>query len=67
MAKKAAPKAAAKPAPKEKKAAPVGAKPLTKAEIFSKLSEASKVSKKDIDAVFDRSKVQRCGPRVVDD
>lgn len=54
MAKKAAPKAAAKPAPKEKKAAaPVGAKPLTKAELFSKLSEASKVSKKDIDAVFD--------------
>ena len=53
MAKKAAPKVAAKPAPKEKKAAPVGAKPLTKAEIFSKLSEASKVTKKDIDAVFD--------------
>jgi nucleoid DNA-binding protein len=54
MAKKAAPKAAAKPAAKEKKpAAPVAAKPLTKSELVSKLAEATSITKKDIEKVFE--------------
>lgn len=51
MAKKAAPKAA------EAKAAPAGAdkkaKSRTKAEIFTKLSESSGLTKKQVSSVFD--------------
>ncbi len=51
MAKKAAPKAA------EAKAAPAGAdkkaKSRTKAEIFTKLSESSGLSKKQVSSLFD--------------
>jgi nucleoid DNA-binding protein len=54
MAKKAAPKAAAKPAAKEKKAAaPAGSKPLTKADLISKIAAATEVTKKDLEKVFD--------------
>jgi nucleoid DNA-binding protein len=53
MAKKAAPKAAAKPAAKEKKAAPAGSKPLTKADLIGKIAAATEVTKKDLEKVFD--------------
>jgi nucleoid DNA-binding protein len=51
MAKKAAPKAAAKPAAADKSAA--AAKPATKTEIFSALADKTQLSKKDVAAVFD--------------
>ncbi|MFM7131867.1 MAG: HU family DNA-binding protein [bacterium] len=54
MAKKAAPKAAAKPAAKkEKAAAPAGSKPLTKADLIGKIAAATEVTKKDLEKVFD--------------
>ncbi len=53
MAKKAAPKAApAKPAPAPKAPAPK-VKAATKGEIYTKLSEKTGLSKKDISSVFD--------------
>jgi nucleoid DNA-binding protein len=56
MAKKAAPKAAAPkaaaPAPKAEKPA-ARPKAATKANIYSAISEKTKVSKKDVSAVFD--------------
>ena len=60
MAKKAAPKAEAKPEPKaaapakkaEKSAAPKP-KPATKSEIFAALAEKTSLSKKQISEVFD--------------
>jgi len=54
MAKKAAPKAKAPaPAPKAAAASATKAKPATKAEIFTALSEKSGLGKKDVAKVFE--------------
>jgi nucleoid DNA-binding protein len=55
MAKKAAPKAAEKPAaaPSKTEAPASKAKPATKAEIFSSLSEKTGLGKKEIAGLFD--------------
>ncbi len=53
MAKKAAPKAAAKPAPKKETKAAAGSKPKTKAEILDHLAKATELTKKDLEKVFD--------------
>lgn len=55
MAKKAAPKAAeVKSAPAAAKKAPAGAsKPVTKAEIYTQLSEKTGLSRKQVASVFD--------------
>ncbi len=52
MAKKAAPKAAEKPAATEKTSA-AKAKPMSKTELYTKLSEKTGLTKKDIASVFD--------------
>ena len=50
MAKKAAPKAAAKAAPAEKAARP---KPISKAEVLSELAEKAKLNKKQVSEVLE--------------
>lgn len=52
MAKKAAPKAAAKAAPAPKAAAPK-VKTATKGEVYAKLAEKTNLSKKEIAGVFE--------------
>ncbi|CAN5821364.1 HU family DNA-binding protein [soil metagenome] len=52
MAKKAAPKAAEKPATTEKATA-AKAKPMSKTELYTKLAEKTNLTKKDIANVFE--------------
>ena len=52
MAKKAAPKAEAKPAPAPKAEPAKAAKPATKAEIYASLADKTGVTKKDVAKVF---------------
>jgi nucleoid DNA-binding protein len=58
MANKAAPKAAAKPAAKEKKApAAAAAKPLTKSDLIGKVATATELAKKDVEKVLEHLQV----------